>query len=249
MNRLVSVIVPVYNRVNLIQSCIDSLLDQSYKPVEIIVVDDGSDDGTVEYLEQNYGTKINLVKYHHTGLPAVVRNIGITHASGEYIAFCDSDDRWLPEKLQMQMQRLNETQSNLSCSDGYINNIKGERYLHGYIKKYADDTKELCWNNFIITSSVVVEKALLKNKRFSANSLLRGYEDYHLWLSLVNKLKIDYVGAPLLIYGKNSEGLSAEFQTQDSFKQLLVMLYSIQTIRYPIIWIKKLLKYIYHMLK
>ena len=101
---LVSVVVPVYNRENLVGKTLNSILRQTYPQVETIVVNDGSTDGSLEVLrsyKQNYPEQIVVINQKNMG-QALARNNGIKKANGEFIAFLDSDDTWVPEKLEIQ---------------------------------------------------------------------------------------------------------------------------------------------------
>ena len=98
MKPKVSVVIPTYNSSQFIVETLESVFAQTYKDYEIIVVDDGSTDNTKEVL-QPYTSRIKYI-YKENGGPASARNVGIKSAQGEYIAFLDSDDRWLPEKLE-----------------------------------------------------------------------------------------------------------------------------------------------------
>ena len=104
-NPLVSVVVPVYNRPILVCAAIDSVLEQTYDRVELIVVDDGSTDETVEVIQSEYPDVRMIVHDDHFGGSAA-RNSGIEGASGTYVAFLDSDDTWAPRKLERQVNRL-----------------------------------------------------------------------------------------------------------------------------------------------
>jgi len=97
---LVSVIIPTYNRGYIIDKAIESILSQSYSPIELIVIDDGSDDNTKDIIKK-YGNKVQYIYQNNSGL-AAARNAGLAVASGEYIAFQDSDDVWMPWKLTAQ---------------------------------------------------------------------------------------------------------------------------------------------------
>ncbi|MDR3458991.1 MAG: glycosyltransferase family 2 protein [Verrucomicrobiae bacterium] len=101
---LISVIVPTYNREHCVRASLDSVLAQTFKDYELIVVDDGSQDGTVEILK-SYGDKIRLICQKNAGAGAA-RNTAIRAAQGKYIAFLDSDDQWRPEKLEVQMKYI-----------------------------------------------------------------------------------------------------------------------------------------------
>ena len=99
----VSVVIPTYNRKHFICFAVDSILQQTFSDYEIIVVDDGSSDGTCELLNSQYGDKITYLQQKNQGF-AVARNCGVEAASGKYIAFLDSDDMWHENKLELQVE-------------------------------------------------------------------------------------------------------------------------------------------------
>lgn len=99
----VSVVVPVFNRGPRVQKTLDSILAQTCAPLEILVVDDGSTDGSADWMENYYGDQIRVFRQPNGGV-AAARNFGLERARGEYIAFCDHDDEWLPLKLERQME-------------------------------------------------------------------------------------------------------------------------------------------------
>src|SRR6478735_1141484 len=100
----VSIIIPTFNRVTKVVNAIDSVLNQVYptEAREVIVVDDGSSDGTGDVLARRYGSRIRLLRQSNSG-PSAARNTGIDVAQHELLAFLDSDDRWLPNKLAEQV--------------------------------------------------------------------------------------------------------------------------------------------------
>jgi glycosyltransferase involved in cell wall biosynthesis len=101
---LISCIVPVFNGEKYLTEALDSILAQTYRPLEIIVADDGSTDGTAG-LAANYGDGIKYIRQDHAGAP-IARNLGLNIAKGEFVAFLDVDDLWNPEKLHRQMARF-----------------------------------------------------------------------------------------------------------------------------------------------
>lgn len=109
----VSVIIPTYNRESVVRRAIDSALEQTYRNLEVIVVNDGSTDGTSEVLG-NYGERIRVIRQTNAG-PSAARNRGATEAAGEVLAFLDSDDRWLPVKIERQMEVLRRGGVGMSC--------------------------------------------------------------------------------------------------------------------------------------
>ena len=98
---LVSVIIPTYNRAKTVRNAIDSVLQQTYKNIEIIVIDDGSSDNTAQVLE-SYRNKVQIIQQENAG-PSVARNRGIEIANGDIFCFLDSDDLWLPTKIERQV--------------------------------------------------------------------------------------------------------------------------------------------------
>ena len=109
---MVSVIIPTYNREKTILRAINSVLDQTYKEIELIIVDDGSIDNTRKIVESLNCQKIKYI-YQKNGGAAKARNTGIIAASGEYISFQDSDDYWYPEKLEKQLAELEDKNADI----------------------------------------------------------------------------------------------------------------------------------------
>lgn len=115
----ISAVIPTYNRENTIKRCLDSILNQTYPIFEIIVVDDGSTDKTVDIIEKEYAGRVTVFRQKNKGAQAA-RNAGIRMAKGDYIAFLDSDDEWLPDKLKLQVRELDKNAEAVICGDGYI---------------------------------------------------------------------------------------------------------------------------------
>ncbi len=107
-NSLVSIIIPTYNRANLVQRAIKSVLTQTYKNIEIIVVDDGSEDNTEEIVREFNDERIKYIRNKENKGVAASRNIGLKFSKGKYITFLDSDDEFLPEKIEKQVEFLKQ---------------------------------------------------------------------------------------------------------------------------------------------
>jgi len=199
----VSVIIPTYNRAAMLDDAVSSVLAQTYQNFEILISDDGSTDNTQEVVKK-FDERVNYLYSNHSGIPAIVRNKAIIEASGEYIAFLDSDDLWLPDKLELQVEVFeNDSTIGLVCSNAFIiDNFSGQ--THNYYLEQGQGQSgyifiELLKNNFIVTSTVVVRRASLDQAGyFSAD--LRGCEDYNLWLRIAHKWRILYVEKPLACY-------------------------------------------------
>lgn len=180
---LVSVIIPVYNREGFITRCIDSVLSQSYRNIEIIVVYDPSKDKTLKFLEK-YGTDINLIINKKKTSPAIARNIGIMKAKGEYIAFCDSDDWWEMDKIEKQIEMLKSSEAGLCYTQSLLH--KGNEVMDGLAREH--NPKILRWRNYVPFSSVVVKKEflqhLIKKDGYVFDPTLNASDDYDFLLRL-----------------------------------------------------------------
>jgi glycosyltransferase involved in cell wall biosynthesis len=185
----VSIIIPTYNRAALIQETLDSVYHQSYTDYEIIVVDNGSHDNTEEVVRKNR-YPITFIQLEDSGLPAVARNAGIRAAQGEYIAFLDSDDIWLPDKLASQVRMLKDHQeigflsSNASvfCSK---TPDRTELFFKNRTIPPRPTLEYLLGDNIVITSTVLVRREILERSGiFSEDRRLRALEDYDLWLRI-----------------------------------------------------------------
>lgn len=202
MNKLVSVVIPTYNSGLYIKEAVDSVLRQSYKNFEIIVVDDGSIDDTKSILSQYIKTgKIKYLFQENKG-PAVARNSGIKHSKGEFVAFLDADDIWQDDKLEKQLPLFSDTDVSLVYSDtlffGDFFSFKSHLEMAGKFYRGKALTF-LIKNNFIPTSSVVIRRSILeKIGHFNESVKLEVGEDYELWLRIASFSKIDFINESLV---------------------------------------------------
>ena len=201
----ISIIIPTYNRADMLVRAVESVLAQTYQDFEIIVVDDGSTDHTREALQQ-FGEQVRYLYQENSGLPAVARNAGIKIARGEYLAFLDSDDCWLPDKLQTQLAVL-ETHATvgLVCANAYQINRRGQRSGRLYhapgLGKSGPVFLDLLEENFVITSTVMLRReALAMAGAFPETKKLRVGEDYTLWLRVALDWEVKYLAQPLTEY-------------------------------------------------
>ena len=219
----ISVIIPTYNRFNFLLNTIKSIKEQSYKNIEIIVVNDCSQQK--EYYEYNWDIN-NIIIIHLEensknkfgfACAGFVRNKGIEIACGKYIAFCDDDDIWFPEKLKLQINAMKETGCKLSSTDGLMghgiydstkiyNKYLNECFytiLQNIYKNKGNNRLEngfpYIWNlsflkihNCIICSSVVIEKEIL-NKINNMKCIKNGDEDYDCWLRALEHTDSVYI--------------------------------------------------------
>jgi glycosyltransferase involved in cell wall biosynthesis len=214
---LVTAIIPTYDRAHLVSRAIESVLGQTFKDIELIVVDDGSDDSTAEVLDR-FGDSIRSLTQEHRGVSAA-RNAGIEHANGELLAFLDSDDEWLPRKLECQVP-LFDGKKHFICHtdeiwmrDGKIVPQKGIHRKQG--GRFFQRALERC---LISPSSVMISRSLL-DKVGLFDSELVAAEDYDLWLRITAFHEVDFVPEPLVVkHGGSPDQLSVITPAIDTYR-------------------------------
>lgn len=195
---LVSIIIPTYNRKRLLNEAIDSVLVQDFKDFELIVVDDGSTDDSVELIH-GYGRRLTLIQQQNRGVSAA-RNTGIAAASGEYVAFLDSDDLWLPQKLSCQVLFFKARPEALICQTEEIWVRNGRRVnpklrhkkLSGMI---FEPSLHLC----LVSPSAVMMRRSLFQEVGLFDETLPACEDYDLWLRVSCHYPVYLIETPLII--------------------------------------------------
>jgi len=207
-NPLISVIIPTYNRAWAIKEAIDSVLAQEYNRFEIIVVDDGSTDDTQHILEA-YTKDITIIHQRNKGVSAA-RNRGVDFASGQWIAFLDSDDLWLPEKLAVQVEFFNTRPDALICQTEEIWIRNGVRVNPGRRHQKPsgmifEPSLELC---LVSPSAVMIRRELFGEVGLFDESL-PACEDYDLWLRVSCSYPVHLIDTPLIIkHGGHADQLS-----------------------------------------
>ena len=214
----ISVIIPSYNRIHTLIRAIDSVLGQDSPVDEIIVVDDGSNDGTAGQISQLYPT-LRLIQQPNRGVSAA-RNAGINQACHAWIAFLDSDDSWLPGKISQIRQAQNRLpEFRLFHSDEIwirngvrVNAMKKHLKTGGWIF-------ERCLPRCVISpSSVVLHRSLLQSVGLFDESL-PACEDYDLWLRVCHQYPVHYIDRPLITkYGGHKDQLSKQYWGIDRFR-------------------------------
>ncbi len=185
---LVSVVIPTYNRSEDLKRALDSVLSQTYKNFEVIVVDNNSTDGTDTMLESLNDQRIRLLKINNNGIIAASRNLGINASSGEWIAFLDSDDWWLPNKIEKSVYYINQG-ADLTYHDMYLSYKKNQSFFFKKTKGrslIAPIFYDLIRNgNPINNSSVLVKKSFLYEVGlFCTDKDIVAIEDYDAWLRI-----------------------------------------------------------------
>jgi glycosyltransferase involved in cell wall biosynthesis len=212
---LVSVIIPTYNRADYILGSVNSVLAQSYADFELIIIDDGSTDATVDVVKTIKDSRVKYYRFDNSSSPGIARNRGIEKAQGQYLAFLDSDDTWAKDKLKKQVSFLEENPDYYlvysKCylsKDGKITGMSPKKMASGNIfeKLYLSF-------NFIPVLTVLMRNVAGSGRYFfnpgKDKNLFIG-EDYDLWLTIAQKEKIGYINEPLAYYTIHSSNMSLD---------------------------------------
>ena len=215
----VTVIIPTYNRAKRVCRAISSVLDQTYTDFEIIVIDDTSTDDTIDKLRK-FGDRIKIIRHPENKGVSAARNSGINKAKGKYIALLDSDDYWMPEKLQFQIAFFNKNPHAVICQAREIWIRKGKRVnpAKKHMKPSGDifaPSLKLC----LVSPSAVMFKKSLLDEVGMFDEELHVCEDYDLWLRISYKYPVHLIERDLLVKeGGAPDQLSASMSGMDRFR-------------------------------
>ena len=214
----VSVVIPTYNRAALLGRAVTSVERQTLRPLEIIIVDDGSTDDTRQLVERAF-PKCHYLHQPNRGVSSA-RNLGIKTSRGEWIALLDSDDEWLPEKLANQLKLLTGLPDHPLCHTGEIWVRKGRRV--NAMKKHAKSGGWIFFNCLplcvISPSSVLIRRSLFDEIGLF-DETLPACEDYDLWLRICSRHPVAYLETPQIVkYGGHTDQLSQKFWGMDRFR-------------------------------
>ena len=197
-NSLVSVIVTTYNRKELLKETLDSILNQTFKNFELIVVDNYSNYNFFSFIEYFNDERIKPFQNKNNGIIAVNRNCGIRKAKGEYIAFCDDDDLWLPQKLEEQLKHFNDDIVGVGSSSILFGDIRFHR------QKIMRSDALLKFDDILRDGGVPLSSLMIRNigYLFDENKSLTSVEDFDLQLTIMLKTRkmIKLLSSPLVIY-------------------------------------------------
>ncbi|MDH5325173.1 MAG: glycosyltransferase family 2 protein [Gammaproteobacteria bacterium] len=214
----VSVIIPSYNRAHCIERALCSVFEQNSLPQQVIVVDDGSTDRTQALIRHKY-PQVRLISQSNRGVSAA-RNAGIAAADTEFIAFLDSDDAWLPHKLQRQVAWMQDhpdcvfshTEEIWIRNGVRVNPMNKHRKSGGLIYSHC---LPLC---VISPSSVIIRRVLLEQVG-GFDETLPACEDYDLWLRICSRFPVAFLEEPLLLkYGGHADQLSRKYWGMDRYR-------------------------------
>lgn len=195
MNNLISIIVPIYNTEAYLAETIESVLAQTYSDWELLLIDDGSSDGS-SFICKKYMDQDRRISYHFksNGGQASARNLGIEKSNGNWIAFLDADDIWLPEKLANQLKDIDEKQPDFLYGMGYYYYPEKDEQLESYDwitgERSGDEFFQILYKSCAVnTNTVLVKKSLFDLVGlFNEDPIMRGTEDWDLWLRIAQKV-------------------------------------------------------------
>ena len=213
-NLKVDVIIPNYNETRLLSRAVDSVLIQGEIVRRIIIVDDGSDEETLNYLNSNISNvdKVQIIFSARQNHPGVMRDMGINNSNSDWIAFLDADDFWEPDKLQKQLDFAFKNNFQVVCSDAYLyRNFTKVGQIYKSDKKPIINTKSLLKENTIINSSSLIKRDCFKKiNGYPKEYYLRGVEDYSAWLRLSAHFRIGYLNETLVNYEDQANSLGKQ---------------------------------------
>lgn len=257
----ISVIIPTWNGTKTLESVIKSCLNQTMPPIEILVCDDGSTDNSKNIVEQIKDPRVIWVPSLHSGTPAVPRNNGLKICKGEWIAFCDNDDEWLPTKLEKQIHLAETLKCRAVCTNALIkiNDNLTHKTVSIWNKKKISFINLLKSNN-VVCSSVMIHSSIYKEiNGFTEIVEYGSFADYIYWLRVSTITDFAFVNEPLMIYDDHpltsirssfTDGKLLKEKSLDNFikwvkeqRKVKLYLYILYIkIHLVIEWIKKLLR-------
>lgn len=220
---IVSIVIPAYNAERTILETLDSVFQQIFTDFEVIIIDDGSTDQTVELLKKIQDPRLKVFSYSNGGL-SVARNRGIARASGDYIAFLDADDLWTSDKLELQLAAL-QTDPAAGVAYSWTCNMSqtGEAFYPGHSVTYSGNVyAQLLLGNFLASGSncLIRRDAIASVGEFDPS--LRSYEDWDYWLRLAPHWSFVVVPKYQILYRQSSGAMSSKIDVMEHYSKIVI---------------------------
>lgn len=231
---LVSVVIPTYNRIHTLPASVDSVLKQTYENLELIIMDDGSTDGTEEYIKGIADERVRYRKAEKNMGPSAARNMGAELAKGEYLAFQDSDDEWMPDKLEKQMKLIldNRELSFVYSEFGLYRNEELLAVIPSRNIPYEEKQGSL-FSYLLLYPLISTQTILIRTKDFieagGFNETLKAYEDFEFTMRFSQNHKIGFVQEALVKVNSQETSVSKQFE-----ERIRVQFYMIREMLKPL---------------
>ena len=213
---MVTAIITTHNRKDLLERAILSVLNQTYKDIELIVVSDGSTDGTDEFMQKYESDKrVRYISYYPGRGGNYARNTGIKTAKGEYVAFLDDDDEWLPTKIEKQVVKIESDSSiGLVYTGTHSIYVDDNVEFDSCPSLQGDMSKQILYNNFAGSTTTVMLRKSILDKSGLFDEELSAIQDYDLWMRVCQECLVSVVSEPLVNYYnyKTSGQISLNFE-------------------------------------
>lgn len=235
---LISVVIPTFNREKILPRAIKSVLNQTYKNLELIIVDDGSTDNTDKIVRGFSDTRIRYYKQKLNRGGAAARNVGIKLSKGELISFQDSDDEWLPEKLERQVKKFNEVSDDVGvicCGYEFIYERTKEVVSKSIPVEKGDVYKIMLTNNYTGPLAVLMKAACLE-KVGLFDEEMPCCHDWDLWIRVARHYKFDYVPNILAKAYIHGEQLSTNLEIKIKGKEKILEKYYGEFVKEPLFY-------------
>lgn len=220
---VISVVIPAYNAERTILETVQSVLEQSFSDFELIIINDGSTDKTLELLSLIKDSRIKVFSYQNGGLP-VARNRGIERSTGQFISFLDADDLWTSDKLECQLLAL-QAAPNAGVAYSWTCNMSatGDSFYPGHSVSYSGDVyPKLLVSNFIASGSncLIRREAIDFAGRFDA--FLKSYEDWDYWLRLASSWSFVVVPKYQILYRQSPGAMSSRIDVMQEYGLIVI---------------------------
>jgi glycosyltransferase involved in cell wall biosynthesis len=219
----ISVIIPAYNAERTILETIASVHKQTFSHFELIVINDGSNDKTLELLNTIQDSRLKVFSYSNGGLPTA-RNRGISHATGEFITFLDADDLWTPDKLELQLAALQQhPEAGVAYSWTHYMNDKGESFHAGKPVLYEGNVYgKLLIENFLDSGSNPLIRRQAIDSVGEFDPTLKSCEDWEYWLRLAARWDFVVVPKSQIFYRQSSGAMSSQIEVMEKYNLIVI---------------------------
>jgi len=234
----VSIVLPTYNRAHLIERAVKSLLQQAFNNFEIIIVDDNSSDNTFDVVSKINDSRIKYFKNDANLGPSGSRNKGMQAASGEYIAFQDSDDEWMLNKLELMLSVFESSteKPGMVFSSVYQLLNDGKKTKYPTVSNPIDSSRiyeSILFNNFVATPAAIITRECFE-KVGLFDTDLKCFEDYDFFIRVAKEFKVIHIAEPLVIQHQSIGGVNTpKYHVRAEMLKIIIEKHYTEFVKYP----------------